>query len=504
MNSSNSSKRHVAAEEQLLLHEMHHKNNVSVVPSKQNSTTYGVDISYEHSSNVGLLIFNFSFSSSMSREIKIEVSPVITGPSDPTVEFDDENITVKRIPAVYSNPSKAGYFRPWRFTQAERSGTSKIFYAKTTKFRIILDVGQFGQDLKIDVVGSQIEVEANHEMVPDKLGEASRWMKRKYKVPPDVKLDTVTSQLKAKGSLIINAERDLEDSLGENYEKVFRQQSADRKFAEPVHLTPAWEEKNLPNDVLNFKNVTMEQAELETNPPKDRFLFVYFIILIHGMGTLMPWNMFITAQTFVEVNISALLDLAKGRDELPNRGMGHVHLVLKSTVGGFRVIVGSVSTFQCPNLSGIFTVVINILSRIMAPALKTAAMYYFIVALLVLFICFDTYFVLPLLPGPNKLFIPVLMRAAFIPLFIFCNYKTESLRTLPIYITNDYVYWGITIAFAFTSGYFSSLAMMYCGKTVAPQHSSIAGMFGAACLVTGIISGLMVAFVFPPLINKLV
>lgn len=41
MNSSNSSKRHVAAEEQLLLHEMHHKNNVSVVPSKQNSTTYG-------------------------------------------------------------------------------------------------------------------------------------------------------------------------------------------------------------------------------------------------------------------------------------------------------------------------------------------------------------------------------------------------------------------------------------------------------------------------------
>lgn len=75
--------------------------------------------------------------------------------------------------------------------------------------QIILDVGQFGQDLKIDVVGSQIEVEANHEMVPDKLGEASRWMKRKYKVPPDVKLDTVTSQLKAKGSLIINAERNL-------------------------------------------------------------------------------------------------------------------------------------------------------------------------------------------------------------------------------------------------------------------------------------------------------
>lgn len=46
--------------------------------------------------------------------------------------------------------------------------------------------------------------------------------------------------------------------------------SGDKKFAEPVRLTPAWEEKNLPNDVLNFKSVTMEQAELETNPPKDR------------------------------------------------------------------------------------------------------------------------------------------------------------------------------------------------------------------------------------------
>lgn len=72
----------------------------------------------------------------MSRKIEIEVSPVITGPKDQGVEFDAESMTVKRIPAVYSNPSKAGYFRPWRFTQAERSGTSKIFYAKTTRFRV--------------------------------------------------------------------------------------------------------------------------------------------------------------------------------------------------------------------------------------------------------------------------------------------------------------------------------------------------------------------------------
>lgn len=66
--------------------------------------------------------------------------------------------------------------------------------------------------MQINVVGSDIEVEANHEMVEDKLGEISRWMKRKYKVPPDVKMDTVTNQLREKGSLVINAERDLVSS----------------------------------------------------------------------------------------------------------------------------------------------------------------------------------------------------------------------------------------------------------------------------------------------------
>uniref|UniRef100_A0A1B6JVM0 Uncharacterized protein n=1 Tax=Homalodisca liturata TaxID=320908 RepID=A0A1B6JVM0_9HEMI len=44
---------------------------------------------------------------------------------------------------------------------------------------------------------------------------------------------------------------------------------------EPVRLTPAWEETNLPNDELNFKEVTMENAQLEMNPPHDRLKLVY-------------------------------------------------------------------------------------------------------------------------------------------------------------------------------------------------------------------------------------
>lgn len=40
----------------------------------------------------------------------------------------------------------------------------------------------------------------------------------------------------------------------------------------------------------------MEQANLEMNPPEDKFYLVYFTLLLHGIGTLLPWNMFITAR----------------------------------------------------------------------------------------------------------------------------------------------------------------------------------------------------------------
>lgn len=48
------------------------------------------------------------------------------------------------------------------------------------------------------------------------------------------------------------------------------------------------------------------------------------------------------------------------------------------------------------NLSGTFTSIANIVSISITPDARTAAIYYFITALLVLFACFDTYFALPL------------------------------------------------------------------------------------------------------------
>lgn len=48
------------------------------------------------------------------------------------------------------------------------------------------------------------------------------------------------------------------------------------------------------------------------------------------------------------------------------------------------------------NISGTFTAVVNILSVAFTSSERTSAIYYFITALFVLLVCFDTYFALPL------------------------------------------------------------------------------------------------------------
>lgn len=57
---------------------------------------------------------------------------------------------------------------------------------------------------------------------------------------------------------------------------------------------------------------------------------------------------------------------------------------------------------------------------------------------------------------PRKEFLvwPVLLRVVFIPLLLVCNYRpNEAIRVMPIYITNDWIYWAIGSLMGFTSGY---------------------------------------------------
>lgn len=41
----------------------------------------------------------------------------------------------------------------------------------------------------------------------------------------------------------------------------------------------------------------MERAKMEIDPPKDRLNIVFLTLVLHGIGTLTPWNMFITAKS---------------------------------------------------------------------------------------------------------------------------------------------------------------------------------------------------------------
>lgn len=66
---------------------------------------------------------------------------------------------------------------------------------------------------------------------------------------------------------------------------------------QPVRLTPAWEENNLTNDELNMKSMTMDRVKMELDPPKDRYRLILLTLVLHGLGTLIPWNMFITAKS---------------------------------------------------------------------------------------------------------------------------------------------------------------------------------------------------------------
>lgn len=96
-------------------------------------------------------------------------------------------------------------------------------------------------------------------------------------------------------------------------------------------------------------------------------------------------------------------------------------------------------------------------------------------------------------PGPRFLWIPVVLRALTIPYFMFCNYKPHK-RSLPVLISNEWAYIIVSVLHGLTSGYYSSLAMMYAPRCVDREHAPTAGMMGAFFLILGIFTGVNFSF----------
>lgn len=96
-------------------------------------------------------------------------------------------------------------------------------------------------------------------------------------------------------------------------------------------------------------------------------------------------------------------------------------------------------------------------------------------------------------PGKHKVWIFVLVRFLFVPFFLFCNFHQDS-RHWPVLITNDKIFVIGNSLFAITSGYLSSLCMMFASSDLQTDEAPIAGMLAAFFLVLGIFLGINSSF----------
>ncbi|KAI1293862.1 Equilibrative nucleoside transporter 3 [Halotydeus destructor] len=104
-------------------------------------------------------------------------------------------------------------------------------------------------------------------------------------------------------------------------------------------------------------------------------------------------------------------------------------------------------------------------------------------------------------PGPKYLWIPITLRFLFMPFFLFCNYQPLNGRSVPVWITSDWVFWFGNMLFGFTSGYFSSLSMIYAPKSVSAAQAPVAAMMVGFALIAGCFAGAMITFTWPLLVR---
>lgn len=93
---------------------------------------------------------------------------------------------------------------------------------------------------------------------------------------------------------------------------------------------------------------------------------------------------------------------------------------------------------------------------------------------------------------PNNIWIPMLLRTAFFPLFLLCNIPGSQLGTV---FTSDA--WPIVFMFLFatSNGYLSSLCMMFGPGLVEPRDTGVAGTMMVFFLTLGLLSGASFSFV---------
>ena len=102
----------------------------------------------------------------------------------------------------------------------------------------------------------------------------------------------------------------------------------------------------------------------------------------------------------------------------------------------------------------------------------------------------------PSFANRSYMWIPVLARTAFIPLFMFCNIKLGGGLTnhVPTYFTSDWIPYFLMSLMGISNGYYSTLLMMYGPGTVAVEDVEWAGGTMLLFLVLGLTCGTFFSF----------
>lgn len=98
-------------------------------------------------------------------------------------------------------------------------------------------------------------------------------------------------------------------------------------------------------------------------------------------------------------------------------------------------------------------------------------------------------------PGKRYLWVLVILRFLFVPYFLFCNYNPldkegNSTRRWPVLLKNDKFFMIGNVLMAFSSGYLSSLGMMFASSDLDADEAPKAGMLAAFFLLLGIFLGI--------------
>lgn len=96
-------------------------------------------------------------------------------------------------------------------------------------------------------------------------------------------------------------------------------------------------------------------------------------------------------------------------------------------------------------------------------------------------------------PGKDRVWILVVARLIFVPFFLFCNFNPQT-RHWPVLIRSDTIFILGNVLLALSSGYLSSLCMMFASSNLDPDEAPKAGMLAAFFLVFGIFLGINSSF----------